>query len=438
MSIAERLQALQQTVQSPTAARWSGRLLSVRGSLLYGQVPNCALGECCAVRRADGTSLRAQVVGFDQGVVTLAAFDSIHGLAPGSEIHPTAYEVRVPLDADLSGAVLRADGSVAEARKRGPGSRAIRLDARVPTPTERVSAFNPFVSGVRGIDTLCPLAHGQRIGLFAGPGVGKSTLLAMLAQNAQVDTVVIALIGERGREVREFIDDHLQGEAGARSVLVYSTSDEAPMRRLLALQTATAIAEQLRDSGQRVLLLVDSLTRVARAMRDVALAAGELPVRQGYPASVFAQLPALVERAGITPRGAITACYTVLAQGEREDDALAEEIKSLLDGHLVMREEVAMRGVRPAIDYTRSLSRLATRLWTPRQAEVARIARETLAMVARDRDLVMLGGTPSDELKRALELEPRLLKFLNQKLDEHSSLEESFVALESAIEAPRN
>jgi type III secretion protein N (ATPase) len=261
---------------------------------------------------------------------------------------------------------------------------------------------------------------GQRIGLFAPAGVGKSTLLGLLARNAAVDRVVIALVGERGREVQEFLEESLGPEGRARSVVVVSTSDESSLRRFAAAQTATAIAESYRAAGKRVLLLVDSLTRASRALREIGLAAGELPVRQGYTPSVFTELPRLLERPGLTKSGSITALYTVLTASEQESDPLAEEIKSILDGHLILSEQVAQSGVRPALDIVRSISRLSNQIWesSERGAEQRRAVErcvQIVAQVRRERDLLLLGGTPDRALQAAITADAAIRALLNQR-----------------------
>jgi FliI/YscN family ATPase len=283
---------------------------------------------------------------------------------------------------------------------------------------------------VRAIDTFCPIGYGQRLGIFAGAGVGKSTLLGMIARHADVDVCVIALVGERGREVQEFIHECLGEEGLARSVVVVATSDESPLRRLIAPQTATSIAEYYRAQGLRVLLLVDSLTRTARAIREVELAAGEPPVRQGYTSGVYTELPRLLERAGNDDSGSITALYTVLTTGEQDSDPLADEIKSILDGHLVLSQQVQLEGIRPAIDVLRSVSRLREKL----QSEEVRVCMENLLTVLgrlrRDRDIVLLGGSPDPALRTALRIEPELKRFLSQRPKDHTTSKELHLMLE--------
>jgi FliI/YscN family ATPase len=275
---------------------------------------------------------------------------------------------------------------------------------------------------VRAIDAFCTLGYGQRMGIFASAGVGKSTLLAQIARTAEVDVIVVALVGERSREVREFIEDTLGPEGLRRSIVVVATSDDSALLRQTAPYTATAIAEHFRDAGKRVLLIVDSLTRMARAVRETTLAAGELPVRHGYTNSVYTQLPKLLERAGTATRGSITALYTVLTNQDDDIDPLADEIKSLLDGHIVLRKELATLGIQPAIDITTSISRLFTRLHAPEYQRVAQAAVRATGRFMKEREIVLLGGVPDAELNKILAHQHELLGLVRQNLNQPSRL----------------
>jgi type III secretion protein N (ATPase) len=270
------------------------------------------------------------------------------------------------------------------------------------------------VTGVTAIDAFCSLAVGQRLGMFASAGVGKSTLLGMVASRADVDVIVVALVGERGREVNEFVE-HILGTTGlARSVVVVATSDESSVMRQTAPYTATTIAEHFRDQGMRVLLVIDSLTRFARALRETGLAAGELPVRQGYTASVYTMLPRLLERAGTNPYGSITGLYTVLTNEQGDIDPLADEVKSLIDGHIVLSSELYALGIAPAIDVSVSISRMFDRLHDETYLNAIREVKRALTRLLKERDLLMLGGTPDEEMKRILAAEKELLDLVKQ------------------------
>ena len=260
------------------------------------------------------------------------------------------------------------------------------------------------------------------MGICASAGVGKSTLLGMIARRATVDVIVVALVGERSREVREFIDETLGIEGLARSVVVVATSSDSSLLRQTAPYTATTIAEYFRDQGKHVLLIVDSLTRMARAIRETTLSAGELPVRHGYTTSVYTQLPRLLERAGTAQRGSITALYTVLTNTDDDIDPLADEIKSLLDGHLVLRPEIAHLGIRPAIDITQSISRLFSRLNTPQQQEAARGIARALNRIIKERDIIALGGSPDAELQKILQNQHTIVRLLSQMTSESTTL----------------
>jgi FliI/YscN family ATPase len=372
--------------------------------------------------------LNCLVVSFQDDLVTLSPLGSIAGIYPGGRVHASSREFFLKIPGSPLGCVLDCSGKVLRRLNDDPVSaqrRVLRLHNAPPSPLERGILSEHFSTGVRAIDGLCTVAKGQRIGLFAEAGVGKSTLLGMIARSADVDAIVVGLIGERGREVNEFIEECLGG-VQSKVVVVVATSDEAPARRAMASYTATAVAESLRDEGKSVLLLCDSLTRMARAQREIGIASGELPVQKGYPPSVFSELPRLLERAGLNSKGSITAFYTILVESERIDsDPLGEEIRSLLDGHIYLSHQIASLGVRPAVHVSKSLSRVFERLVSPAHRQAAIRFRRLLSRLERDRDLVMLGGTPDPELAEALSLESRLLGYLNQDQIYKSNFEEA-------------
>jgi type III secretion protein N (ATPase) len=334
----------------------------------------------------------------------------------------------------LKGKIVDAFGHpLAESNWVLRGAQRVTLEASPPPALSRRPIEGILETGVRSIDSFTPLGYGQRIGLFAPAGIGKSTLLGMLARNAKVDVCVIALVGERGREVRELIDHDLGPTAMTDCVLVVSTSDEPPLVRGLAALTATRIAEHFRDQGLEVLLLVDSLTRTARAWRESALATGEPAVRQGYPASVFTALPRLLERAGGGIRGSITAIYTVLTQPDLTGDVLEDEIRSILDGHLVMDSALAESGVRPAIHPLKSLSRLESRLASRAEREITMRCRRLMSRFERDRELILLGGSPDPELAAAMAIEPCIRDFMRQDPAERTERQQSIQILEQIL-----
>jgi ATP synthase in type III secretion protein N len=310
------------------------------------------------------------------------------------------------------------------------------VDRDPPGALERRPVERPLATGVRVLDGLMTLGEGQRVGLFAGSGVGKSTLLGAIARGAEADVVVVALVGERGREVGEFLDRALGVEGRKKSVVVVATSDVAALERIRAAQVATAYAEHFRDEGARVLLLVDSITRFARAQREVGLAAGEPPVRRGYPPSVFAALPRLLERSGQSAQGSITAIYTVLVEGGDMDEPVADEVRGILDGHVVLDRAVASRGHYPAVDVTVSLSRVMDAIVAPDHRDAARRLRSLVATFEAKRDLVTLGAYAkgSDrELDEAIARMPRIEAFLRQDAGDRSSLEATLAGLLAAV-----
>jgi FliI/YscN family ATPase len=404
-----------------------GRLVRATGTILQAELPQAAIGDLCTVWGA--APLRCLVIGFTGTLASLAPFDHPSGLSIGAPIVNSGRPVtlngaNITLGRlfDGIGEELTPNSGCAPQRAAG---QVLEITATPPHPLTRRPISEALLTGIRPIDTLTPIGYGQRLALIAEAGVGKSTLLGMIAERAAVDVAVIGLIGERGREVNEFIDGSLGTTGRRRSILVVSTSDETPLRRVFAPLTATRIAEFYRSQGKRVLLLIDSLTRYARAVRDLGLARGELPVRQGLTPSIYTELPRLFERAGNDSIGSITALYTVLAPRDGEDDALIEEVKSLLDGHIVLSNELRNRGFQPAIDPTRSISRLAPRLLTETENQHARTITRSIYRLLKDRELIAFGGTPDLELAAALRCEDTIGRFMHQSAAEIAPLTES-------------
>lgn len=429
------LAALARSVIPIPSLQVTGRVCAVHGSVILAELPHICVGDACTVQRADGGTVYSQAISFKGDMVTLAPFDDTRGVSPGAPVVCLGGPPQLRLPNFPLGSVIDPLGKSLTISS-GCGTASVNLDihASPPNPISRKVIDQPLETGIRSIDALTTIGYGQRIGLFAGPGVGKSTLLGALTRNADCDIVVTALVGERGREVNEFLNDSLGAEGLKRSIVVVATSDEPPLRRSLAAMSATAIAEHYRAQGKRVLLLIDSLTRVARAIREVSLAAGEIPVRQGYTARVYSELPQLLERAGNDARGSITAIYTVLTNAD-ESDPLAEEIKSLLDGHIVLDETMIRHGVRPAIDPLKSCSRLFTRLHSADHQQTAEKIRSVLARLRKDKELLLLGGTPDAELQAALQIEPALYAFLSQGISERDSVENTLAAAKKLMDA---
>ncbi|MGA1191319.1 MAG: FliI/YscN family ATPase [Bdellovibrionota bacterium] len=401
--------------ESPSIVKEIGNVESIAGGMILSRMKNIQLGELCYIQNRLGNRIPAQVVAFSRNECRLAPLNPLIGISPNDTIIATGAMPLLTLPHNPCGKVYDSLGEPldVEPSHHAPRAIAMEIEGTVPTPLSRPLISEQMRTGIRAIDLCCPIGFGQRIGLFAGPGVGKSTLLGMIAKNASVDRIVISLVGERGREVREFIEESLGTEGLQRSIIIVSTSDEPPIRRKLAAMSATRIAEYFRDRGERVLLLVDSLTRTARAIRDVSLSVGELPVRQGYTASVFEELPRILERAGTGPSGSITAIYTILAEALEEQDILSEEMKSLLDGHIVLDRNLAQRGLFPAINVTKSLSRLTPRLLSNEERPQIRTLFEILHRLRNDKELLQLGGVADEKLKFCIEREQELIDFFH-------------------------
>jgi type III secretion protein N (ATPase) len=407
-----------------------GRVVAALGTSIRVTGLDARIGQACRVRDpVTGRELDAEIVGLAGGEALLTPLGDLRGLAAGAEVEAQEGAPGVRFGEALLGRVL--DGLGRPIDGRGPlaeGLAETPLYARCPDPMARRPIDRPLATGVRAIDTLLTMGEGQRMGVFAAAGGGKSTLMGMLARFADAERIVIALIGERGRELREFIDDSL-GESGlARSVLVCATSDRPAMERVRAAHQATAIAEGFRSEGRRVLLLLDSATRFARALREIGLAAGEPPVRRGFPPSVFAELPRLFERAGTDASGSITAIYTVLLEEEDGGDPVGEEVRSILDGHILLSRRLGAAGHYPAIDVLQSLSRLFPRVAGPEQRAAATRLRAMLARNADNEFLVQVGEYKrgADPLSdEALDRRDDLAAFLRQDANEKAAFDAS-------------
>ncbi len=398
----------------------TGEVTAVVGLLVRARLPDVVLGEVVHLGRPGAAPLRAEVVGFAGDDVALLPLGELSGLAPRAPVWRTGRPLEVTCGDGLLGRVLDGLGAPIDGGPPLVGE-AWAVERPAPAALERPRQLVPLRTGVRAVDGLCPLAEGQRVGLFAGPGVGKSTLLGQLARGADADVVVTCLVGERGRELGEALATHLAARRD-RTVAVCATADAPSLVRVRAAQVATAIAEWFRDRrGARVLLLVDSLTRVARAQREVGLAAGEPPARHGYPPSVFALLPRLVERAGGAATGSITAIYTVLVAGGDLDEPIADEARSLVDAHLVLDRRLAGRGHFPPIDVPASVSRLARCVVSAEHDAAARAIRGHLAIYEEHRDLITLGAYRAGgdvRLDAAVAAMPHIERFTRQGADE--------------------
>lgn len=418
-SLRERLAAV------PTVAT-RGRVRSVVGLSLRAVLPGARVGDLVLVRRPGGP-LPGEVVGFEGDEAVVMPLGELVGVGPDDEVEATGRRLSVRASDQMLGRVIDGLGRPLDGGPELSGAE-VPVDRAPPPALSRRPVSRPLTTGVRVIDALLTLGEGQRVGLFAGSGVGKSTLLGAIARGTTADVVVVALVGERGREVGEFLENALGERGRAKSVVVVATSDAPALERLRAAQVATAVAEHFRDEGKSVLLLVDSVTRFARAQREVGLAAGEPPARRGYPPSVFATLPRLLERAGQGARGSITAIYTVLVEGGDMEEPIADEVRGVLDGHVVLDRAVAARGRYPAVDVTASLSRVMDQVVSREQREAARRVRALLGAFESKRDLIALGAYAKGSdpsVDRAIVKMPALEAFLGQHPEEASSFEEA-------------
>ncbi len=399
-----------------------GKVVRVGGLIIESEGPNLALGNVCEIHAGRGEPpIHAEVVGFRDHRLLLMPLGETHNLRTGSEVVASAFAATAPVGKGLLGRTIDGLGQPMDGRGPLVCERSPRLHSAPPNPLSRQRISEPMATGVRAIDVFTPVGCGQRMGIFAGSGVGKSTLLGMMARGAESDVNVIALIGERGRELREFIEKDLGEEGMKRSVVVCSTSDQPALVRLRAAMLATAIAENFRDAGKKVLFMMDSVTRFAMAQREIGLAVGEAPSSRGYTPSVFALLPRLLERTGTSEHGSITAFYTVLVEGDDMNEPIADAVRGILDGHIVLTRALATANHFPAIDVLESVSRLVRDITTPADLQTAANARDLLAIYRRNEDLVSIGayvkGT-NPRLDLAIAKHDAFNRFLRQPVEE--------------------
>lgn len=402
-----------------------GRVVKVVGLTIESVGPHAHVGDICAVMSNDTVLCQAEVVGFKDGRLLLMPLGELSSVSPGADVRALHQRLRIPCGSELLGRVVNGLGQPLDSG--GPLARVgLRdVDGVPPNPLERPPIRHQLQTGVRVIDGLMSIGQGQRLGIFAGSGVGKSTLLSMIARNTSADVNVIALIGERGREVREFLERDLGQEGLAKSVVVVATSDQPPLIRLKAAFTATAIAEHFRDQGLNVNLLMDSVTRFAMAQREVGLAVGEPPTSRGYTPSVFSLMPRLLERAGTASNGTITAFYTVLVDGDDLNDPIADAVRGILDGHVVLSRELANAGRFPAVDVLASLSRLFSTVVDKPQVVAAQQVRRWMQRYREVEDLLRIGAYQrgaDPETDVAIQRMPQILAFLQQDTDEGCSI----------------
>lgn len=413
-----------------------GRITEVIGMLIRAVVPQVKMGEVCLIKRQGQEPLAAEVVGFTKDEVLLSPLGDMKGIGPSSEVVPMRMPMHIKVGPKLLGRVLNGLGQPIDEDTKGP----LEVDETFPVinsppdPLKRGLVDKPISVGIRSIDGILTCGKGQRVGIFAAAGVGKSTLLGMIARNAVADVNVISLIGERGRELREFLINDL-GEAGMkRSVVVVSTSDQAAQMRINAAYVGTAIAEYYRNQGKSVILMMDSVTRFARALREIGLAAGEPPARAGYTPSVFAVLPRLLERSGNSDKGSITAFYTILVAGDDLNEPVADEVRSILDGHIILSSDLARQYHYPAIDVLASVSRVLPQIVDRPHLELIGKLREVLANYKKNELLIRIGEYKPGSDKNAdfaLKYIDKVNRFLKQQVEEKCSMEETLRQLKA-------
>ncbi|MBU0508913.1 FliI/YscN family ATPase [bacterium] len=431
MSAASVMERSRDVLRAASPYRALGRVQRVRGLIIESLGPRATIGELCRIGARDEQRL-AEVVGFNGSTTLLMALEDIGGLYPGSEVEALRRPLTIGLSRHLLGRAVNALGIPMDGGPAIPVSERRSLQAHAPHPLRRRRVTRPLSVGIRSIDGLLTLGEGQRVGIFAGSGIGKSVLLGMMAQFTEADVVVIGLIGERGREVRDFIEKYLGEEGLRKSVLVIETSDRWPLLRIKGAMTTTTIAEYFRDQGLKVLLLMDSVTRVCHAFREVGLSLGEPPATRGYPPSVFAALPKLLERSGNADNGSITALYTVLVEGDDHTEPVADIVRSILDGHIVLSRKLAERNHYPAVDVLTSVSRVMPDVTTKEHSTGAGAVKEIMAAYNEADDLISVGAYAKGTrplVDRAIAKMPAINAFLRQQLYESSDFRQAVVGV---------
>ena len=427
-----RLDAYRSSLERLDLLRWRGVITNVTGFLIESQGPASPIGGFCEIQTTGGRAIRTQVAGFRNGRILSIPLEEIDGLEAGDPIFARSDDAQVNVSPALLGRVLDGFGKPMDGGPAIEPEAKYELFATPPGPLEREHIRVPLVTGIRAIDGLLPCGLGQRIGIFGGSGVGKSTLLGAMSRHNSADVTVIALIGERNREVRGFLEDELGPQGLQRSVVVCATSDRPAPLRVRACFVAIAIAEYFRDRGKNVLLVMDSVTRLAMAQREIGVAAGEPPSQKGYTPSVFAILPKMFERAGNFRKGSITGFFTVLVEGDDLNEPITDAARGILDGHIVLSRQLGAAGHYPAIDVLSSISRVASRVAQPEHLKAAAKLREALASYQQSEDLIQLGAYISGanaKLDASIRSRERILNFLRQRPDESNPLPETLTAL---------
>ncbi|MFC0301424.1 flagellar protein export ATPase FliI [Virgibacillus soli] len=417
-------------IEQMDAYKYYGRVVQVVGLMIESLGPVANIGEVCLIHPTKRTNepVMAEVVGFKNEKIILMPYTEVNEIGPGCLVESTGEPLTIKVGQGLLGKVVDSLGKPLDKTPLPRGLTTYQTDQAPPNPMTRAPIREPIQVGVKAIDSLLTVGNGQRIGIFAGSGVGKSTLLGMIARNSHADINVIALLGERGREVREFIEKDLGPEGLKKSIVVVATSDQPALMRIKGAYTATAISEYFRDLGYRVNLMMDSVTRIAMAQREVGLATGEPPTTKGYTPSVFAMLPKLLERTGSNETGTITAFYTVLVDGDDMNEPIADTVRGILDGHFVMERKLAEKGQFPAINVLKSISRVMNQIADPEHLAAAQLVREMMARYEENQELIQIGaykrGT-NKEVDQAIAYYPKIISFLKQGTTEQSTIYES-------------
>ncbi|MEJ9211014.1 flagellar protein export ATPase FliI [Bacillus smithii] len=418
-----------------TSYQQYGRVKRVVGLMIESQGPDCSVGDICYIypsQKQSNKKILAEVVGFRDEMVILMPYTHLSEIAPGSLVESEGKPLEIKVGSALIGKIVDPLGMPMDGSVLPRGLSSIATDQEPPNPLKRPPISERLEVGVRAIDSLLTVGKGQRVGIFAGSGVGKSTLLGMIARNTKADLNVIGLIGERGREVREFVERDLGPEGLSRSIVVAATSDQPALMRIKGAYTATSIAEYFRGKGFNVMLLMDSVTRVAMAQREIGLATGEPPATKGYTPSVFAILPKLLERTGTSEKGTITAFYTVLVDGDDMNEPIADTVRGILDGHIVLDRNLANKGQFPAIHVLKSISRLMNTLAEEDHKHAAAKIREMMSTYLNAEDLINIGAYKkgsSEDIDKAIAYYPKIVSFLKQDVNEKSTMVESIRSL---------
>jgi len=432
MASGELLGAYFKRLEEYAAPQWAGRVTKAIGQLIESEGPCASVGEGCGIQLPDGTVSAGEIIGFRGKTVLSMTLDRPQGLHYGDRIVSRGYRPSVPVGEGLLGRVVDGAGKPIDGKPAYRVQDHWPLGSEAPLPLERAPIRDALGCGIRAIDGLATCGQGQRIGIFGGSGVGKSTLIGMMARGTSAELTVVALVGERGREVREFLEDALGEEGLRRSVVVVSTSDQSPLLRIRAAMTATAVAEYFCSVGKHVLLVLDSVTRFAMAQREIGLAMGEPPTAKGYTPSVFSNLARLIERAGRFEKGSITAFYSVLMEGDDQQDPLVDALRALLDGHLVLDRKLAVQGHYPPISVVDSLSRLMPSVTSAEHLAKANLLRQLLSAYASSEDLIRIGAYQKGAdrtLDQAVAALPAIKSYLRQASHERAPLAQNVTEL---------